>query len=300
MTKRRLRVRDLMSSPVVTLTQGQSLPLATELMELTRTRHLPVLDKSGMLVGLVTHRDLLQASISSLTPLSRSDREELQLKVPVSRIMRQQVWTIGPDAAAETAARLMFEHRIGCLPVTQGGRVIGILTEADFVEVAATLLPLVVQKTPANLLKLSDLWTPAPQVIEASQPLTVAREVMQKLAIRHLPVMIADELFGLLSERELAIAEAIAHGAEGRIAVGQLVTHPAFVVNPEARPEEVAIDMANAKHSAALAIRAGKVLGIITTTDLARALGVSLRSTRDAKEPPLSPPTRSNAAQSHS
>jgi CBS domain-containing protein len=96
--------------------------------------------------------------------------------------------------------------------------------------------------------------------------------------------VIAHELFGLISERELAVAEAVAGGMGGRVPVGQLIRKSAFLINPDARAEEVALDMANAKHSAALAIRHGQVLGIVTTTDLARALGISLRTQRAARE----------------
>jgi CBS domain-containing membrane protein len=284
MSERRYLVRDLMSGNVVTLTRGQSVTFARELMQLKCLRHLPVVDEQGLLVGLVTHRDLLAAAISSLAPLSAAEREELQFRVPVARAMREQVWTIDPEAPADAAARLMLDHRIGCLPVTEGRRLVGILTEADLVEAAAILLPRLNRPDPRPLLRLSDLWTPTPQVIEASQPLSVARELMLTLNVRHLPVVIADELFGLISERDLAIAEAVAAGTSGRIPVGQLIRKNAFVVNPEARPEEVAIDMANAKHSAALAVRGGKVFGIVTTTDLARALGVTLRTLRAARD----------------
>jgi CBS domain-containing membrane protein len=284
MSERRYLVRDLMSGTVVTLTRGQSLPLARELMAMKRLRHLPVVDEDGLLVGLVTHRDLLAAAVSSLAPLSEEDRAELQFKIPVARAMSEHVWTISPDAPADAAARLMLDHRIGCLPVTEGRRLVGIITEADLVEAAAILLPLLERPDPKPLLRLSDIWTPAPQLIEASQPLSIARELMLRLDVRHLPVVIAHELFGLISERELAVAEAVAGGMGGRVPVGQLIRKSAFLINPDARPEEVALDMANAKHSAALAIRHGQVLGIVTTTDLARALGISLRTQRAARE----------------
>jgi CBS domain-containing membrane protein len=287
--RRPYRVRDLMSSPVVTLTQGQSLPAARDLMAFHRLRHLPVVDADGTPVGLVTHRDLLAGALSSLTPLDRDERDELQLRVPVARVMRTRFWTIHPDAPAESAARLMLDHQIGCLPVVETGALVGIITEADFVEVAAESLPVLRRSASTPPLALSALWTPSPQVIEASQSIVTAREVMSTLDVRHLPVTIASELFGLLSERELALAEALAGPRGERVLVGQLVTKPAFVVNPDARPEEVAIDMANAKHGAALAVRAGQVLGIITTTDLARALGLALRERRAASGRPPHP-----------
>jgi CBS domain-containing protein len=113
---------------------------------------------------------------------------------------------------------------------------------------------------------------------------TIARELMAELKIRHLPVVVAAELYGLISERDVSVALAAAGAHGGEVTVGQLVTKSAFVINPEARPEEVAIDMANGKHSAALAIRAGKIYGIITSTDLARVLGITLRAQRSLLE----------------
>lgn len=275
-----------MSANVVTLTAGQSLPLARELMKMKRIRHLPVVDDAGRLVGLVTHRDLLEAAISSLSPLDADEAAELQHKVPVARVMRQQVWTIGPDDPADAAARLMLDNGIGCLPVLADGHLAGIITEADLVEVAAVFLPML-KRPPTELLTLAELWTPSPQVIDASQPLSTAREVMSRLRIRHLPVVMTGELYGLLAERDLAVCEAMAGEAVGRVLVGQLITEPAFVVNPDARPEEVAIDMATSKHDAALAIRGGKIFGIVTTTDLGRALGLALRERRRSTSPEL-------------
>lgn len=286
MKDRRYRVRDLMTANVVTLTAGQSLPVARELMKLKGVRHLPVVDDAGQLVGLVTHRDLLEAAISSLAPLDADEVDELQLKVPVARIMREQVWTIGPDDPADAAARLMLDNRIGCLPVVSERQLVGIITEADLVEAAAIFLPML--KNPrAELLTLADVWTPSPQVIEASQPLDVARAAMSALRVRHLPVVMTGELYGLLSERDLAVAEAMAGEAVHRVLVGQVVTAPAFVVNPDARPEEVAIDMATSRQDAALAIRGGKIFGIVTTSDLARVLGLALREKRRSTRPEL-------------
>lgn len=294
MEKQRYRVRDLMSTSVTTLSRGQSLPLARELMNLKRIRHLPVVDDDGLLIGLVTHRDLLAAAISSLAPLDAEEGNELQQRVRVATIMQDQVWTIGPDDPADAAARLMLDNRIGCLPVTEQRRLVGIITEADLVEAAAIFLPMLVKPEPEKLLELEDLWTPSPQVIEASQSLATAREVMSALGIRHLPVVMTGELFGLLSERDLAVAEALSPSEIGHIPVGQLVTKPAFVVNPDARPEEVAIDLATSKQSAALAVRGGKIFGIVTTTDLCLALGLELRARRRSVTPePNAVPERS-------
>ena len=76
-----MRVRDLMTSPVSTIQASQSLPLAMSIMDLERVRHLPVIDDEERVVGLVTHRDLLAAQISALTPLSPEERASLQHSV---------------------------------------------------------------------------------------------------------------------------------------------------------------------------------------------------------------------------
>ena len=95
-SSRELRVADLMTRSVCTLSPTQSLPLAEALMGLQRIRHIPVVDDAGRLVGLVTHRDLLAARISALSPLSNDERSTLELAVPVSKIMRRTIPTPSP------------------------------------------------------------------------------------------------------------------------------------------------------------------------------------------------------------
>ena len=139
------RVADAMTRAVYTLKATQSLPLAEAMMGLARVRHVPVVDDDGHVVGLVTHRDLLAAKISTLAPLSEDERSTLQLSVPVSRVMRTEVWTIRSDALALTAARIMREHRYGCLPVVDDGRLVGIVTEADLLTLLTESLDLAVR-----------------------------------------------------------------------------------------------------------------------------------------------------------
>ena len=135
-----LAVRDLMSHPVVTLTASETLSLAEEIMNMARVRHLPVIDDDENLVGLVTHRDLLRASLSTLTALSADEDKQFKRALPASEIMETSVEAIGPDAPAVDAAVRMKEHKIGCLPVVEGERLVGIITEADFLELAIRLL----------------------------------------------------------------------------------------------------------------------------------------------------------------
>jgi len=286
-----VRVREMMTRDVVTLSQGQSLPLASELMKLSRIRHLPVIDAEGRLVGLVTHRNLLDAQVSALTPLTEDERAEVQLRVPVSRVMRTDVWTVSPDATALSAARLMYDHRFGCVPVVEDDRrLVGIVTEADLV--ALLIESLMIDAThirgqPSAALVdrkggdvptlVRDVMTPHPATVPGDTTAGAARRHMQREGIRHLPVTVEGELAGIVSERDLRTAEALRPDADG-VRLGTLCTKPAFVVNLHARLDAVVQDMADERVGSALVLDGGELVGIVTGTDIARALSGHLRS----------------------
>ena len=132
-------VRNIMSSPVEYLSVGDSLDLARHLMTAGRIRHLPVIDGNERLIGLVTHRKLLGAWVSHGDPKHERPRE-IAREIPVDMLMETKVLTIAPDAPAAEAARLIEAHKIGCLPVVAAGKLVGIVTEADFVRFARKLL----------------------------------------------------------------------------------------------------------------------------------------------------------------
>ncbi len=130
-------IKHIMSAPVVSLFAEQTLPLADDIMHFKHLRHLPVVDEMGKLVGLVSHRDILRAQISSLTGLTDGERRARQEHVKVDQIMTRDVWTAGPDALASNAGRLLLDHRFGCLPVVDTtGRLVGIVTERDYLHFA--------------------------------------------------------------------------------------------------------------------------------------------------------------------
>ncbi|MBN2801113.1 MAG: CBS domain-containing protein [Deltaproteobacteria bacterium] len=135
-----MKVRDLMTPDVITLDAASPLVAAEELMGLRRFRHLPVTE-GGRLIGLVTHRDLLRAYVSSVQGADWRENERLKATVNVAKIMHTKVRTIGPDDPLTEAARLLRHGPWGCLPVVdEEGHLVGILTEADFVRLAETWL----------------------------------------------------------------------------------------------------------------------------------------------------------------
>ena len=124
---RSLKVSALMQTEVIALDSDHSINLAEGVMRLSRIRHLPVVE-GGRLVGLVTHRDLVRAQAAYLAEPARGH----PLAVPVRQVMQTNVWTVTPDTSVLEAAQIMLDHKFGCLPVVDGQRLVGIVTEADF------------------------------------------------------------------------------------------------------------------------------------------------------------------------
>src|SRR5437867_11919691 len=112
-----MRVRDIMTSPVVGIGCTDSLKVADDVMQWKHVRHLPVVDDAGRLVGLVTHRDLLAACVSSLADISPREQEKLLRGIPVQEIMHTRMHTVGPEENARVAAQMMLDHKIGCVLV---------------------------------------------------------------------------------------------------------------------------------------------------------------------------------------
>jgi CBS domain-containing membrane protein len=133
--KKQTLVADVMTDVVEVLQVGDSLDLAERHMRAGRIRHLPVVDGEQHLVGLVTHKKILGAWVSHGDPTHERHRT-LAREIPVEMMMEKNVLTIWPEAPAAEAARLLETNKIGCLPVVDEGKLVGIVTEADFVKFA--------------------------------------------------------------------------------------------------------------------------------------------------------------------
>jgi CBS domain-containing membrane protein len=133
--KKRTLVSDVMTDVVEVLQVGDSLDLAERLMRAGRIRHLPVVDGDQRLVGLVTHKKILAAWVSHGDP-THERHGALAREIPIDMIMEKNVLTIWPEAPAAEAARLIETKKIGCLPVCDDDKLVGIVTEADFVRFA--------------------------------------------------------------------------------------------------------------------------------------------------------------------
>ncbi len=125
-------VAEAMTRKVVTIGENDTLEAAEQGMKRFHFRHLPVVE-DGKLVGIVSHRDLLHAASSFLSSEEEA-RNKVIHKQPAKAVMHTDVVTVGPSDTLYEAAKLMWEGKLGCLPVLDDDeKLVGILTEADFV-----------------------------------------------------------------------------------------------------------------------------------------------------------------------
>lgn len=134
------QVKNIMTKDVFTLNQLDSLSAAKDLMDLARIRHIPIVDDQGKFVGLLTHRDILAATISGLAGIDRETQDEIESGIPIREIMQTDVVTVGAELSLKEAARLLLEEKYGCLPVVCEEKLCGIITEADFLRLTIDLM----------------------------------------------------------------------------------------------------------------------------------------------------------------
>jgi acetoin utilization protein AcuB len=136
-------VQDKMSTPPVTIAPETPFQDALKVMREKRFRRLPVVNRSGELIGIVSERDLLYATPSPASSLSVWELHYLLSQLQVQNIMTRNVITTTVDTPIEDAAEVMATRKIGGMPVVdENNYVLGIITETDifnaFVEMLAT------------------------------------------------------------------------------------------------------------------------------------------------------------------
>lgn len=133
-------IGERMTPRPVTVLQTVSINDALSLMRQEKVRRLPVLDKKGKLVGVVSEKDLLYASPSPVTSLSMHELNYLLSKVTVKDVMTRQVITVQENTPLEEVARIMVDNTIGCTPVMRQGQLVGIVTETDIFKIMLEMM----------------------------------------------------------------------------------------------------------------------------------------------------------------
>ncbi len=128
-----LKVEQFMTTDLFTVHEDEPVDLVASLMDWEKIRHVPVEDNDHRLVGLVSYRSLIHL-------MAQGGLEHRPDPMAVREVMKRDLLTVDPDATTLHAIALMKKHRIGSLPVVKDGRLIGIVTERDFMDIASELL----------------------------------------------------------------------------------------------------------------------------------------------------------------
>ncbi len=127
-------VSKIMATDVVALDRNASLGSAKDIMDQRRLRHFPVVE-NGNVVGVVSQRDLFRASLASMLGYEERTKKAFLDNLSIKGIMSDPPITVTADTGISAAARLMVEKKVGCLPVVDGNRLIGLVTDTDFLKV---------------------------------------------------------------------------------------------------------------------------------------------------------------------
>jgi CBS domain-containing membrane protein len=133
-------IKDIMTEKVFTLRATQTLALARFLMNLKHVRHIPIVESDNRFVGLITHRDLLAHTISLIADPEQDEQEEMDEYIHMVHVMKTNVVTVEPDLDLLEAIPLLLENKYGCLPVVSNHKLVGIVTEADFLKLTLRML----------------------------------------------------------------------------------------------------------------------------------------------------------------
>ncbi len=256
-----MKVARIMSPEPVVVRREASLETALALMDEHDVRHLPVLEGSRV-VGVVSDRDLLDAT-GGLAP-----RQLEVLEGPrgcVGDLVHGPAVVVEPELELQHAVRLLVTGRIGSLPVVDGGRLVGIVTEMDVLRAYADACRhglLTAREDTA----LRRHMTPSPATIEADASGDEARARMAEAGVRHLPVQDGERLVGILSDRDVRRF----HG-RGRLElalVREMMTPEPRTASPDKGLSHAAHILSTHRISALLMVEHGRLVGMLTLVDV--------------------------------
>lgn len=135
-----MKVKDLMQTSVATVRENETLTVVDDLMKTGWVRHLPVIDATNRLRGVITQRDVLKASVSSMAGADPAAQQRWLSQVLVRNVMTKKPITIGAEAEVSEVIDKLLAGKFGCLPVTEQGQLVGLITETDLLRHLQTLL----------------------------------------------------------------------------------------------------------------------------------------------------------------
>jgi CBS domain-containing protein len=256
-------VKQLMSKNIVTIDVNRNLRDARNLMEKEGISRLLVTD-DGKIVGIITVRDIVNRLGSW------KERKISDSKIFVSSAFTENLVKINQDQSVSEAARLMLEKGISSLVIYDNGNVVGILTKTDLIKALKN-----------STEKVKD-WMKKPVItLSAGSTVLQARNIMLKNKIKRIPIVLGNRIIGIVTEKDIAKALGLFRKvSEGKhwnermkkILVEQIMSKDLITVNSEETLGKVVEIMLENKISGLPVVENEKLVGIITKTDLVRAV----------------------------
>lgn len=274
-----MKLKDLSTYHVVSVAPQDSVEHAIAIMDEHGVHHLPVLS-GRQVVGIVSDRDIM-IGCGGPTERTRSQGQPLELG-NVEDVMTTSLSTLSPDDALRSATWLMIHRRVHAIPLMHRDQLVGIVTDSDLlhgVMGSPEFLHHSFLEQPVVTFMHEKVTT-----VGAKTPLYDVVDVMHQARIRHLPVVIGDELLGIVSDRDVrrALASSALRDAEaqenGEFYMGPSQAHEVMTKDVQTIPSSCTAKRAIAEllrhgiHSLPI-VDARKLMGIITDTDLLRAIG---------------------------
>lgn len=147
-----MTVKRMMKKDPVTTTVETSIVDVADILKENHIHRLPVLDKKGKLVGVITEKDILHASPSPVSSLSVYEMPYMLSRLKVANLMTKDVRTVDPDTTVEEAAKIMVEDDLSCLPVLEDEKLVGIVSKSDMFKVLYELFGSLVKGTRVTFL----------------------------------------------------------------------------------------------------------------------------------------------------
>jgi len=133
-------VKEIMSAAVVTVNPDQTLRDAFVLLQSNHVRQLPVV-QGGILVGIITDRDVKRAMPSVLSGIDRDEYDKVLDNTTFGQLMTREPITVAPDAKLKDVVKIFMTKKVGALPILQNGKLAGIVTQTDVLRVFYESLP---------------------------------------------------------------------------------------------------------------------------------------------------------------
>lgn len=262
----RMKVSAIMRVDVFTVSSDTTLDQALKLMDDQGIRHLPVVEQ-GDLVGVVSDRDLLEATgwLPSRVHACRGPNAENEIPKSVQEIMHAPVVSVAADDTVVTATVQFLARGIGCLPVVEGRKLVGILTEMDFLD--AYTKGFLVGPSEGGMDSIVERrMSQGPTTIRRGASLGNAIDLCRSNGVRHLPVLEADRLVGVVSDRDLR--KAVGRGRHEDMPIDEIVSSNLVTVTPDTALWQAARQMYEHRFSSLPVLDGDDFVGILTLSDV--------------------------------